>query len=163
MNWDAIGALAEGVGALAVVITLAYLAIQVRYAKSAAADTNRLMRASGVRDMTLAQAQNDQLRKSVVRTFKTDSFYEEFAKEFDVERIDAERTDYVAQYYFWLHWGQYSTTSTERDMMELRNIISSFYSQPAILYSWENGPFGKIMFDDDFVAFVDSLIDAGDV
>jgi len=30
MNWDAIGAIAEVIGALAVLITLAYLAVQVR-------------------------------------------------------------------------------------------------------------------------------------
>ena len=32
MNWDAIGAIAEGVGAIAVVVTLAYLAVQMRIA-----------------------------------------------------------------------------------------------------------------------------------
>ena len=32
MNWDAIGAIAEGVGSVAVVVTLAYLAIQMRVA-----------------------------------------------------------------------------------------------------------------------------------
>ena len=74
MNWDAIGAIAEGIGALAVVITLAYLAIQVKYAKSASADTNRLMRATGVRDMTLALAQNDELRRSLIRTFNLDPY-----------------------------------------------------------------------------------------
>ena len=48
MNWDAIGALSEAIGALAVVVTLAYLATQVRYAKITASDSNRLTRASGV-------------------------------------------------------------------------------------------------------------------
>lgn len=32
MNWDAIGAIAEGVGSIAVVVTLAFLAIQMRKA-----------------------------------------------------------------------------------------------------------------------------------
>ncbi len=31
MNWEAVGALAEGVGALGVVLTIAYLAVQVRH------------------------------------------------------------------------------------------------------------------------------------
>jgi hypothetical protein len=35
MNWDAMGAVAETLGALAVFITLAYLAVQVRSAKDA--------------------------------------------------------------------------------------------------------------------------------
>ena len=35
MNWEAIGAIGEIVGALAVVLTLGYLANQVRHAKEA--------------------------------------------------------------------------------------------------------------------------------
>lgn len=54
MNWDTIGAVGEIFWAFAVVITLAYLAIQVRFAKAAAADTIRLIRASGVREICLA-------------------------------------------------------------------------------------------------------------
>jgi hypothetical protein len=41
MDWDAIGAIGEILGAAAVVATLAYLGVQVRYAKDAAADVNR--------------------------------------------------------------------------------------------------------------------------
>ena len=39
MNWEAIGAVGEAIGALAVVLTLGYLAVQVR-------DTRKLLRAS---------------------------------------------------------------------------------------------------------------------
>ena len=35
MNWDAVGAIAEGMGALGVVATLAYLAVQIRHATAA--------------------------------------------------------------------------------------------------------------------------------
>lgn len=34
MNWDAIGAVGEVLGAVAVIATLAYLAVQVRHLKS---------------------------------------------------------------------------------------------------------------------------------
>jgi hypothetical protein len=40
MNWDAIGAMGESLSAILVLITLIYLATQVRYAKNTAADTN---------------------------------------------------------------------------------------------------------------------------
>ena len=48
MNWEAIGALGETLGAILVLATLVYLANQVRYAKNAAADANRIARARGV-------------------------------------------------------------------------------------------------------------------
>ena len=41
MSWDAIGALGEIIGATAVILTLVYLASQVRYAKRATLDQNR--------------------------------------------------------------------------------------------------------------------------
>ena len=44
MNWEAISAIGEITGALAVVLTLGYFGIQVRAAREAAADTNRLHR-----------------------------------------------------------------------------------------------------------------------
>jgi hypothetical protein len=59
MNWDAIGATGESLSAILVLITLIYLATQVRYAKNTAADTNRLARAKGVCDYQLACATND--------------------------------------------------------------------------------------------------------
>ena len=44
MNWDAIGAVAEFVGAIAVVLTLLYLAVQIR-------QSNRLSRFQSARDV----------------------------------------------------------------------------------------------------------------
>ena len=64
MNWDAIGAVGEILGAFAVVATLVYLASQVRYEKTAAADANRLERAAGVRDLLLEMTRNDKLREN---------------------------------------------------------------------------------------------------
>lgn len=162
MNWDAIGALAEVAGTLAVVITLAYLAIQVKHAKLATADANRLTRASGVREMTLLLAHNDEVRSSVLKTLGLESYYSEFGEKFSVESQEAQRFDFVAQYYFWLHWGQFSTTSTDKDREELRHIIGVFYSLPAIKHAWNNSPFGKVFFESDFVEFVDSIIGTED-
>ena len=54
MNWDAIGAIGEITGAIAVVLTLGYFGLQIRAAREAAADTNRLHRSNGVREIMLA-------------------------------------------------------------------------------------------------------------
>lgn len=50
MNWDAISALGELTGAIAVVITLGYLALQTKAAREASGDANRLERSNGVRE-----------------------------------------------------------------------------------------------------------------
>jgi hypothetical protein len=158
MSWDAIGALAEAVGALAVLLTLAYLAIQVKHAREATADTNRLSRAEGVRDMTLTMLQNDEVRHGALATLGAAPFYAESAERFGVTVLDAERIDYVAQFYFWLHWGQFSATMTESDRDELVHIVQAFYTLPPIRHSWSHGPFGKAMFEPRFVEFVDSVL-----
>lgn len=48
MNWDAIGAIGELIGALAVVVTLGFLALQVRRSTRATNESNRLERASAI-------------------------------------------------------------------------------------------------------------------
>ncbi len=159
MNWEAIGAIGEIVGAIAVVATLAYLAVQVKYAKSTAADTNRLMRAAGVREMSLALMQNDEVRRSVLRGVKLEEYFQKAGNNLDIDALEAERLDYLCQFYFWLHWGQYKTTSTQKDMDELKHLIASFYTLPGINYAWNNSPLGKPMLDDEFVAFVDAAIE----
>ena len=65
MNWEAIGAIGEVLGAFAVVATLLYLALQVRHAKTATTDAIRLNRANGVQAMLLAMSTDDALRSSV--------------------------------------------------------------------------------------------------
>ncbi len=56
MNWEAISAISEAGGVLAVIVTLGYLAVQIRYARIAVTDENRLARSEGVRGMLLAMA-----------------------------------------------------------------------------------------------------------
>jgi hypothetical protein len=58
--------------------------------------------------------------------------------------------------------GQYNTTSTQKDLEELRNIIGSFYSISAAHYAWNNSPFGKQKYEENFVKFVDSIIQSED-
>jgi hypothetical protein len=158
VNWDAIGAVGELLGALAVVITLAYLANQVRYAKAAANDANRLARATGVREMVRTMASNDALSQSLARTLGNEDWYGEYAQRFGVSLDDALRTDWHNIYYFWLHWGQFGSSKTDEDQRELENIIARFYANPAVRHSWDQSPWGKRVFAPEFVSFVDAIL-----
>ena len=60
-DWGAIG---EVVGAIAVVVTLGYLATQIRYARLVASDASRQNRADGVREMLLAGLANPEYRRA---------------------------------------------------------------------------------------------------
>jgi hypothetical protein len=158
MNWDAIGAVGEILGALAVVMTLAYLARQVKYAKAEAADTNRLNRANGVQAMQLAFATNNELLCAVANAHGMHGYYQEFAEELGISPDDAARCDWMHSYYFWLHWGQFSSTLDDEGLAELGNLVSKFYLVPAVRFTWDNSPYGKTIFEQRFVDFVDGII-----
>ena len=158
MNWEAIGAIGEILGAGAVVVTLAYLAGQVRVARSTAADTNRLTRASGVREAHLAIATNDQLLETAAAAYGFSSYYDRYGEAFSLSPKEAARLDFMNQYWFWLHWGQYSSVNDPKDLAELAHLITGFYALPAVRYSWDHSPVAKPMLDPGFVAFVDKAL-----
>lgn len=98
MNWEAIGAIGEIVGALAVVLTLGYLANQVRHAKEAAADTNRLERSKGVRDMMLASASDSDLRENLTKGLLLSDYYNEIASKLNMSPNEAASFDWAMLY-----------------------------------------------------------------
>jgi len=158
VNWDAIGAVGEILGAIAVVATLGYLAVQIRAARESAADANRLNRANGVTQMALEFVGNADLATSVINSHKTEAYYTEFASKLDVSFDDASRSDWFHLYYFWLHWGQYSSSKTQDDLTELSNVIRAFYSIPGVRYSWDYSPYAKPVLDPAFVRYVDQVL-----
>ena len=160
MNWEAIGAIGEILGATVVFITLAYLATQVRFAKLAAADTNRLARAKGVTDMQLAMLGSPDTLAAFMKANKTLDYYESLAEDLGISSEEAQKTDTMCIYWFWLHWGQFRSQNTLEDIEELAQTVGKFYQLPAMLYCWNNSPFGKALLEDKFGKFVDESIAA---
>ena len=159
MNWEAIGAMGETLGAVLVLATLIYLANQVRYAKNAAADANRIARAKGVCDLNLAFAQNPELHRANTKANRYDEWYEELASELGITVEDAEKADSISCYWIWLHWSQFAGTNREEDLAELKTTVGNFYaSSPAVEYAWNHGPFSKPIMGNAFISFVDQAI-----
>jgi hypothetical protein len=61
MNWDAVGAIGQILGSVAVFVTLGYLATQVRQAKRQMQRAATDNRAATVRQLTLTQLTNERL------------------------------------------------------------------------------------------------------
>jgi hypothetical protein len=158
MNWEAIGAIGEMLSAMLVLITLIYVATQVRYAKNAAADANRLMRAKGVCDMNLHSSTVTGANLIAAKANGWDVWYHQLAEEFGLKDEDAAKADSLNNYWFWLHWGQFSSTNNKKDLSELGQAIGRFYQSPFIRFAWENSPFAKPLFGEDFIKFVDMHI-----
>jgi hypothetical protein len=158
MNWEAIAALAQAAGGIAVVISVLYLAFQIRFARLAAADTSRTARSIGVRENVLALVNNAELRKNWMTSSNLESVYEDLGSGLNINAVGAVQVDNMCQSWMWLHWGQYKAIKTNDDSRELENIVAIFYSAPPMLNCWEQSPYGKKVFDKDFVRFVDSAI-----
>ena len=158
MNWDAISAITQIASGIAVFISLLYLAFQVRFARLAAADTSRTARSIGVRENVHAMATNPELCANWMTSSGLKSVYEALGKEMDVSADGAIQVDNMCQCWMWIHWGQYKSIKTRADLEELENIVSVFYSVPPMLNFWRKSPYGRKVFDEDFVGFVEGAI-----
>jgi hypothetical protein len=63
MNWDAVGAIAEGLGAVAVVATLVYLSVQLRQNTATVRSNSATAHTQAVQTFTLAIAQDAELNR----------------------------------------------------------------------------------------------------
>jgi len=158
MNWELVSVITEGVGVIAVVGSMLYLASQIRFARLAAADTSRTARAIGVRENVHAMASNAELRENWMKASSLETVYENLGKEMNVNANAAIQIDNMCQCWMWLHWGQFKAIKTEADTKELANIVSKFYSTPPMLNCWKESPYGGKVFDAEFVKFVDGAI-----
>jgi hypothetical protein len=103
MNWDAISAISEVVGVIAIVVSLLYLALQIKFARLEAADTSRTARAIGVRENVLAMVNNTGLRENWIKSSGLNSEYELLGKEMNVSVDGAIQIDNMCQCWMWLH------------------------------------------------------------
>jgi hypothetical protein len=158
MNWDAISSIAQIVGTLTVVISLLYLAFQIRFARLAAADASRTARAIGVREIDLAMVNNPELRENWLKSSNLNPLYEEMGSQMDVSVEGALQVDTVCQCWMRLHWGQYKSITTPADLDDLEQLVSLFYAVRPMSYCWENSPYGKEAYDEQFVQYIDGAI-----
>lgn len=158
MTWNEVTAIFEIASGIAVVISLMYLALQIRFARLAAADTSRTARSNGVRENVLAMANNSELRDNWMKSSGLESEYEALGTEMNVSAGGAIQVDNMCQCWMWVHWGQYKSIKTQADLKELESIVSVFYSKPPMLNCWRISPYGSSVFDEEFVRFVEGAI-----
>jgi hypothetical protein len=158
MNWEAISAISEAVGVIAIVISLLYLAFQIRFARLAAADTSRTARAIGVREIDLTMVNNAGLRESWLKSSDLTPAYQELGSQLNLSVEEMLQVDTVCQCWMRLHWGQHKSITTPEDLKDLECLVSVFYSKAPMLDCWRKSPYGKAVYDPDFVKFVEDAI-----
>lgn len=159
MNIQDLGALGEVVGAVAILVTLAYLAIQIRYAKIAVTDQSRQNRATALREINGRFVDNPELRRAFNEVANPEwrRMLEDLASAWGVSVDDASLIFWSQNDYIWTHWAQYHSQKTVEDARELENIVSTWYSAPPMQTIIEHEAV-KSSFDPEFIRWVDSIL-----
>ena len=149
MNWDAIGAIGELIGALAVVITLAYLAVQIRQNSKALHSSTRFEIAKTQMDINFLLAQNPDLAVASYGILQGKEGISEKDQLAAGQFISGMFRTFENQFYAYREgnfsegvWGGY------------RRNIAWNAGQPKFLEFWKER---RPLFSEDFAEFVDSL------
>jgi hypothetical protein len=117
MNWDAIGALAELAGAVGVIITLVYLAVQIRQSSSLVAQNNKLLDVSVAN--SIRDAQNELSRILACDQAVAGIFWKGLADRSSLS--DEERQQFDSLMYLQFSGAQQGlATTSEETMLSLR-------------------------------------------
>jgi hypothetical protein len=161
MPWEAISEVTQIVGACALVISLIYIAVQIRFARKAAADTSRTARGEGVREIDLAMVNNRELRENWIKSSNLTPIYKELGAELDLSVDATLQVDTICQVWMRLHWGQFQSITVPEDLNDLKRLVAAFYSSPPMSNCWEKSPYGKKIYDPKFVKFVEDAVSTG--
>lgn len=153
MNWDAVGAIAEVAGAIAVIVTLGYLAVQIR-------DNTRAMRAQALSDVTgnLATEINLLAQGHDVLSVIMKTQADEDLTELERMILDAFLTQALMS-------RQNEFLQHQQGLLDDEVLISMQHTTLLLLSSstardwWEKE--GKLMTADTFTAYVDGLLATG--
>jgi hypothetical protein len=124
-DWGAVG---EILGAIAILVTLVYLATQVRYARHTITDANRTSRVEGIRELNGLLMANAEVRaawnKGMGPGYRRlhDDIAESLGLSFDEASI------VITQGYNWVftHWAQYRSLKSQEDPMRALIIHPNF-------------------------------------
>jgi len=155
-DWGAVG---EILGAVAILVTLVYLATQVRYARHTVEDANRTSRAEGIRELNGLLMANAEVRaawnKGMGPGFRRlhDDVAESLGLSFDEASI------VITQGFNWAftHWAQYRSLKSPEDEKELTNIAKAWYGEDP-MSTLIIHPVFRGALDADFLVWLDQTL-----
>ena len=155
MNWEAIGALGEAIGAVGVIASLLYLAMQVRASTRASAVESKLASTRFYTEFLGSLIQSPELNELYLRGRKdlgslTPSEYHRFSN------LALQSFGFFSAAYFQFSRG----TLTEPDWYEYRVMIQFWLRGAGCRDWWEK--VGRHMFGEEFVAFIESEMPRND-
>jgi hypothetical protein len=155
-DWGAVG---EILGAIGIVVTLVYLAQQIRYARLASMDATRQNRVSAIREIQY-QLVSDPKAGAVWAKLTAASMgpaNDALAKAYDLTDEEARIAFQIAANWMWTHWAQYHSLKSRADEEELERLVQSFYTA-APMDLMITLPFVRAHFDPGFWSWLDATL-----
>lgn len=151
MNWDAVAAISEAIGAAGVIASLLYLAIQVRAGTRASAVESKLAGTRMYTDYLSMMVQKPELNDIMLRGRKD---LQSLSKD---EYIQFSNLALIAFSFFSASWFQYrNNTISESDWFEL-NAITKYWLIGSGTQEWWY-KLGHMSFDKPFSDYIESEI-----
>ena len=151
MNWEAIGAVSEGLGAIGVIASLLYLATQVRNNTRASRIEAKLAATTYLSSYTDEFISSPETKALFVRGRKSVD---------DLEQVEFHRFGDLCLKAFWLfaavHYQLRTGMLTEDEWHETRAVLRYYLRGPGVCAWWAKG--GARMFGSAFNEFVDEEI-----
>ena len=159
MNWEAIGAIAEVIGGIAVVITIAYLAIQIRHSTMVALESERNSHRDRQTSIELQMLQSDSFA-ALARKVTSGGWLDSPAIQALQEEFELTDVEFMRVHFYWMayvsNWQRvYSSSIMPMTNKELANYLGTFISNPFSVAWWRvvrNG------YDKNFRTAVDSVL-----
>ena len=148
MNWEAMGAIGEIVGAVGVIATLGYLALQIRQNSNVTRSATRQAISSLQADLGMRVAASPDLRAAIASLWGIGVLTPELdAAIRDTMYLRAFLRAFENQYH------QYEEGTFDADMwIGYRETMSQFFSTPKGWQHWESS---RAMYSSDFVKFIE--------
>lgn len=155
MNWDAIGAIAEGIGAVGVIVSLLYVARQVGASTRASAVESKLASTQSYTSFLTELVRSPELNELFLRgrrdlgSLSQDEY-------FRFTNLALISFSYFSAGYFQLS----RDTLDEDDWFEIRAVIQFWLRGPGVRQWW--GKVGRHFFGRRFVEFIDAEMPRSD-
>ena len=157
MNWDAVGAIAELLGALGVIISLAYLSVQIRQNTRQIGEHSRELRIAA---LDAIASSFSRFRDPLIRDPDLAALWLRGIEDFDaLDPVEQVRLGRLFQELFFAHqnyWTRYTEGATQESTWEdHKGSIAANLRHPGIRTWWSRT---RAIYNDEFEEIVEALL-----
>ena len=157
------GAVSQIVGTVAILVTLVYLASQVRYARLTVIDANRTNRVEGIRELNGILLNTADVRAVWNKTMGPQyrQVHTDIAESLDLSFDEASVIVTQGANWAYTHWAQFRSIKSAEDEDELKNIVLGWYAENPMRALIDHPNF-RAFFDAGFIDWIDEILRSAD-